>query len=1094
MKKRYWVALAIVGILSGASAIAQDSASAFLDALQALQQTPDAQRALREALAGQVTTLKAQQGAEDVCPDLVEKAGLGAAATPAGGWLPVFERALNVVEAMSPGGGVQAAVAAPKNITYNNHVRPILSDACFACHGPDSSKRKAGLRLDTEAAAYAALTSGTTPIVPGNRATSEVFARITTSDPDDKMPPAESHKTLTSEQIEIIGQWIDGGAKYEKHWAFVAPKPVTPPAVVDATWTKNDIDKFIRAALDEHGLTPNPEAEKRTLIRRAYLDLTGMPPTPEAVEQFVNDAAPDAYDRLVDELLASPRFGERWGRHWLDIARFAESHGYEQDYDRPYAFHYRDFVIRAFNEDMPYDTFVKWQLAGDEFAPDNSEALKATGFLGAGVHSTQITLSQVEKERYDELDDMSRTVGTAMLGLTVGCARCHDHKYDPIPAQDYYRLLSTFTTTVRSDFDVRVDPAKYAAEKAAFDAEHAPLVGAQTAFETTLRKTFDERVDAGQSIGGRPKWASLNGASLVSTGGATFAEQGDGSSIASGTNADLDTYTLSVTTPLKGVSALRLDALADDSLPSKGPGRADNGNFALSRIRVYASPADGSVPESEVPLAKPQASHQQEGFPVSGALDEDDATGWAVGDKVGQEHWALFEFATPVGFDGGTTYRVVLDFKINTKHTIGRPRVVLTTSSIPISPDGSIGDHRVVALLQKRNETPWIRLSPEEKDTLFAWYKTNDAVWKELNSAVNEHASRAPKETEKVMIASEGVPAIRTHTQGGDFLENTHFLKRGDPNQKDGVATQGFLTVLTNGLPESHWQETPPPGAKVSYRRRSLANWITDYENGAGFLLARVIVNRLWAQHMGQGIVATPSDFGYQGEAPSNPALLDWLAGELVRNGWRLKPIHKLIMTSATYRQSSAFDEAKANIDRMNKYNWRFARRRLEAEAIRDSMLATSGMLDQTMFGQGTLDPNMRRRSVYFFVKRSRLVPMMILFDGPDSTQGLDKRARTTIAPQALMLMNNPILRSYSEAFAQRVRPDANTTTPQAVTNAFMYALSRTPTDTELAQTSAFLDAQTQDYAASGEKQPAQRALADFCQVLFSSNEFVFTN
>jgi hypothetical protein len=1094
--KRFVYSLAALLLVCSARTWAEgDPSGAFLAVLDSLAKSPNERDSVEQALAEQVQTLRANSASDPfACPELLTEAGIqGRGQLTRANWISVFQRSLDVLQAMAP---VEVAVAIPqpKAISFNKDIRPILSDNCFACHGPDSNKRKAGLRLDTEEGAFAALKSGHTVFARGNRADSELYKRITSTDPDEHMPPPSSHKQLTTDQIELLGRWIDDGAKYEKHWAFVPPKPQTPPEVADAIWNRNPVDRFVFAKLEEHALKPNPQAEKRILIRRAYLDLLGMPPPPDAVDKFLNDQAPDAYEKLIDELLGDPHFGERWGRHWLDNARFAESHGYEQDYDRPYAWHYRDFVIRAMNSDLPYDTFVKWQLAGDEFEPDNPEALKATGFLAAGVHSTQITLNQVEKERYDELDDMLRTIGTTMLGMTVGCARCHDHKYDPIPANDYYRALSTFTTTVRSDFDVKVDAAIYERKKNEFDAEHKPLMDALAAYEVTLRKRFEAQVDAGASVGNRPKWALLSDASPAAEGGATFALQSDGSWTVSGASPEFDTYTITASTPLKGVSAIRLDALADDSLPSKGPGRADNGNFALSRIHVFAGPADESQPMTEISLIKPQASFEQNGLPVAAALDDDDKSGWAVDGQIGKDQWALFEFGQPVSFTNGTKYKIVLEFKVNGKHAIGKPRIALTTSSIPIGIDGEFGTDRVVALLQKRGEAPWLQLSTEERDTLFGWSRTKDPVWKQLNGAIEEHAKLAPPTTEKVLISSEGVTAIRTHTQGGDFLENTHFLKRGDPNQKDAVATQSFFAVLMNGLPETHWQEAPPAGSKVSYRRRSMANWITDYENGAGFLLARVIVNRLWHYHFGQGIVATPSDFGFQGEAPSNPELLDWLAEELVRNGWHLKPIHKLIMTSATYMQSSEYDETKANADRMNKYLWHFARKRLDAESIRDSMLATSGMLDSTMFGPGTLDTNMRRRSVYFFVKRSRLIPMMMLFDGPDTSVALDRRASTTIAPQALMLMNNPTLRSYAEGFATRVLPTKDTNPDDAVKVAFMTALCRPPSEHEVAETKSFLTAQTQSYASHGEPAPEHRAMADFCQVLLSSNEFVYQN
>jgi hypothetical protein len=367
----------------------------------------------------------------------------------------------------------------------------------------------------------------------------------------------------------------------------------------------------------------------------------------------------------------------------------------------------------------------------------------------------------------------------------------------------------------------------------------------------------------------------------------------------------------------------------------------------------------------------------------------------------------------------------------------------------------------------------------------------------ELSAAVAEHAAHAPQpKLTKVLITSEGLPAVRLHTQGDDFLKETHFLERGDPNRKKEVATQSFLQVLmTSPEGERSWQSPPPEGWRTSYRRRAMAEWATDVEHGAGHLLARVIVNRLWQHHFGRGIVGTPSDFGTQGERPTHPELLDYLAGELIRGGWKLKPIHRLIMTSAVYTEGSQSDAARAAVDTDNKLLWRRQRHRLEAEVIRDAMLATGGILDETLLGPGTLDENHRRRSIYFTVKRSKLASMMVLFDAPDALQGLGARSSTTIAPQALLLLNNATVRDSARAFAARATtdvapgPDAGAT---AVRRAYLMALSRPPDETELADALAFLESQSAQYAADGKADGRQLAMADFCQVLLGLNEFVY--
>ncbi len=710
---------------------------------------------------------------------------------------------------------------------FTKSVRALLTDKCLRCHGGE--KTRSGLDLSSRDGLLKGGDKGPVVVV-GRSKESRLFQYVAHLDKP-VMPPKEDK--LPAAALAQLAAWIDSGAPYDKpliektvakkpmrvtdedrrYWAFLPLHRPPEPAVKNAAWRRTPIDSFVLAKLEEKGLTPNAPADRRKLIRRAYFDLLGLPPAPEEVESFVADPDPAAYDKLIDRLLDNPHYGERWARHWLDLAHYADSHGYEQDYDRPTAYFYRDFVIKAFNQDLPYDTFVKWQLAGDEFAPDNPLALTATGFLGCGTHATQITLNQVEKERYDELDDIVRTTGTTFLGLTIGCARCHDHKYDPIPTRDYYRMLSTFTTTVRSDMEIRFDPD-----------------------------------------------------------------------------------------------------------PKKPPVKA--------------------------------------------------------------------------------------------------------------------------------------------------------------------------------MVCSEGVPAIRFHTQGGDFLPETHFLKRGDPNQKDGVATQSFLQVLMPNVPdaEKRWQAAPPAGWRTSYRRRSLANWMTDVDAGAGRLLARVIVNRLWQHHFGRGIVATPSDFGNQGEKPTHPELLDWLAKELIDSGWKLKHIHKLMMTSAAYMESSAGDRQKAAVDVDDKLLWRFTPRRLEAEAIRDAILSAGGELDATMYGPGTLDRMMKRRAIYFTIKRSQLIPMMTQFDAPDSLVGIEARPATTVAPQALLLMNNALVRSCAEGLAKRARPTPEKPLADAVRTGYAIALGRAPTGQETADSVQFIKDQAEAYKKDGKADAERLGLTDWCQVLMELNEFIYVD
>jgi hypothetical protein len=992
---------------------------------------------------------------------------------------------------------------------FEQNVRPILEQRCFKCHSAQAEKLQGGLHLDSRSGWQQGGDSGPA-IVPGKPNESLLVRVLRFSDDEPTQMPPDGK--LPDREIALLTEWIERGApdprnevvgstkkrqlnlaEERKHWAYQPLRFAAPPEVKHGAWCRTPLDRFILAKLEEKAIAPNGPIDRRKLIRRVYFDMLGLPPTPEAVEAFVADPAADAYEKLVDRVLADPHFGERWGRHWLDVARFAESHGFEQDYDRPNAYHYRDFVIRALNEDLPYDTFVKWQLAGDEFAPENPQAMAATGFLAAGVHATQITANQAEKERYDELDDMTRTLGTTFLGLTLGCARCHDHKFDPLSIKDYYAVASTFTTTVRSDYDVDTAPAAYREALAAHEAVGAPMKAAIAAFERDeLPGRFD--VWRREQAAPTPTWVILDPTEYRSQGGATLTRVGDGSLLATGTNIDFDTYTFVVQTDLANITAVRVEALADPSLPKKGPGRADNGNMQLTNLRVVAKPLAGTGQPVEVKLVHPQATFEQGAYTAATIIDDQPQTGWAVDPEFGKDHAAIFETTTDVGFEGGTALEFTLEFKGNARHNIGRPRLSVTTAPRPAALAAGSMRAEVATALLRLGANSIDTLEPAPRLALLNWFKPTDGRWQELNAKLQAHESAAPKQQlVKMLIASEGVPAVRLHTQGPDFYDKTFQVKRGDPNQKVAEAAPGFLTVLSRHPDgNAHWQIAPPPGAKTSFRRESLANWITDVDHGAGQLLARVIVNRLWQHHLGRGIVATTSDFGTQGTRPTHPELLDWLAIELVHGGWRLKPIHKLILTSAVYLESDESDAARQALDHDNLLCWRKSGKRLEAEVIRDAMLATSGLLDERMFGPGTLDENMRRRSVYFFVKRSQLVPMMTLFDAPDSLQDIALRSTTTVAPQALLMMNSPIVRAYAEGLAKRVHATSGDTPADNVRRAYAIAIGRGPSAEEEADAIAFLAEQAQSYGAAEKANASEFALTDFCQTLMSLNEFVF--
>ena len=992
---------------------------------------------------------------------------------------------------------------------FKSDVRALLKQHCVKCHGGD--KIRGDLDLTTRAGLLKGGEEGPS-IISGK--SDESFLMTVLRHEEEPFMPAKADK-LSPVALKKIADWINLGAPYDQplvkqsiagkgmqvtdddrnFWAYAPLQAVKAPTVQQKNWPANDIDRFVLRKLESAKLQPNGLADPRTQIRRLYFDLIGLPPSPAEVAAFVADPSEQAYAKVVDRLLASKHYGERWGRHWLDVARFAESHGFEQDYNRNFAFHYRDFVIQALNADMPYDQFVKWQIAGDEFAPDNPLAMKATGFLGAGVFPTQLTEKEFESARYDELDDMANTTGTAMLGLTIGCARCHDHKFDPIPVRDYYRFINTFATTIRSEIDLPVN-GDLAEAAAKWEKAHAPLTAALAKFEKDeLPRRFALWAkNPPKSALQKQDWMILDHLQPKSLDGATFSKQADGSFLVGGKNPANDRWVLTAELQTMGLNAIRIEALTDKSMPRNGPGRAGNGNFALSDIRVFAANKKGGqrVP---VKLVNPKATHQQNtaGLSVASSIDGDKRkSGWAVDfGGIGKEQAAVFEFAAPVGFEGGTILTVEMDFYVNTSHTIGRPRLAVTAAPRPVAIKGDSSAASVATLLAAVKQAGSVeKLDAKQRAALLKIYRARDAEWTKLNNHVQQHlASKPVPKMEKVQVTSEGFKPTKHHADGRGFphfYKQTYFLKRGDANQKDGEATQGFLQVLMRGgKNEQSWQVAPPEGWRTSYRRRSLANWLTDTEHGAGHLLARVMANRLWQHHLGRGIVNTPNDFGLQGELPTHPQLLDCLALELIENGWRLKPLHKQIVMSATYRQSAAHDAAKLKADPQNKLHWRRTPARLEAEVIRDSILKVSGRLDERMFGAGTLDERMLRRSIYFMIKRSKLIPSMQLFDSPEPLVSQGSRPVTIIAPQALHFMNNGQVRASAMELARQLK--AQPDTAAAVTLGYQTVLGRAPTPKEQKSIASFIDVQEKSYTNNGR----ELALADFVQVLFGLNEFI---
>ena len=990
---------------------------------------------------------------------------------------------------------------------FQKTIRHALIDNCLKCHGDE--KVRSGLDLSTRELLLEGGDSDDA-INLENPAESYLLTLIKHEEADLEMPPKKDK--LPDSLIADFEKWIALGAPYDKpllekngprslemqvtandreFWSFKPLAKPTPPKS-QSDWPATDIDHFIFAKLQENELAPNPPASGRDRIRRAYLDLIGLPPTPEQMDAALSIQ----HSELIDSLLSNPHYGERWARHWLDAARFAESHGFEQDYDRKFAYHYRDFVIKALNSNMPWDQFIRWQIAGDEIAPEDPLAMMATGFLGAGVFPTQLTEKEFESARYDELDDMVATTGTAMLGLTIGCARCHDHKFDPIPVKDYYRFVSIFSTTIRSEIDIDLNSEVYRTNLTDWTKLHKATEDALASYEahpdtiTAFNLWLKTKATTNLSDS---DWNVIGFTSTTSDQAATtLTPQPDGAILASGDAPDKETYLLQAKPGPQTIRHLRIEALTHPSMKHKGPGRASNGNFSLTDLKIVVM--NPGKEEKAIQLSSAKATHEQNktNLSATSSFDSDlDSTGWAVdAGGIGKDQAAVFELAEPLQLEAESTLEFQLRFHTNTQHTLGRFRI--STSDKP-SPPVKVGGGKNLRLENALKGLSANRLTEEHRKPLFELFTQSDAKWKELNTAVENSLAAKPKpDVTKVQVTSEGFPPTKHHADGRGFphfYPETHFLSRGDPNQKKGVAEPGFLQVLMrDGKTTADWQESPPKDwTRTSYRRTGLSNWMTDVDHGAGHLLARVVVNRIWHHHFGRGIVSTPNDFGLQGALPSHPELLDYLAQQLISNNWDLKSLHRDIMTSSTWLQSSAPSSEKAALDPENQFLWRFTPRRLEAEIVRDSILAAASQLDPQMYGPGTLNEDQNRRSIYFMIKRSHLIPMMQIFDQPEPLASQGSRPSTTIAPQALLFLNNPQVVKWAGALAASISTkDPN----DAVRELYLRTLSREPTPDELSKNRSIIEAQS---ASNPEPNKAQQlALSDLAQVIFSLNEFIY--
>ena len=1012
--------------------------------------------------------------------------------------------------------GARAAEPSPDGVAFfESKIRPVLVAKCYQCHSAEAQaagRLKAELLLDTRDGMLKGGESGPA-IVPGDKKKSLLLDAVAHQGLE--MPPEGK---LPENVIADFTTWFDMGAPDPRtgpaaavesrkidvaagrsHWSYRRLSTAAPPPVKDAAWLRNDIDRFVRGRQEAAGVVPNAEAAKETLLRRVTFDLVGLPPTPEELQAFLADGSPDAFEKVVDRLLASPQFGERWARHWLDVVRYGESGGYEFDKDRGAAYQYRDFVIRAFNADMPYDEFLRLQVAGDLLRPDDVEAAAATGLLVAGPYPNQVTAKTIEPIRYDQLDDMATTLGAAALGMTIGCARCHDHKYDAIAQRDYYALISSLRNAVQAETKIDSDPAATARAVAAWEQERAPFAAA---VDRMRRETFPGALPGLRSaVAARSPgvWLALHPREAKGKK-AALAIGGDGVVTATGKLEGDDSYRVVFQTRGRELSALRIEALSGTAAPRTGPGTGKDGAFRLSRIVVTAKPL---VPAKDRQPLTPKlvavaATAAAEGGGIAGAVDQDPATGWSVGGESGRDHAAVVGFEQPVGFEGGTELAVELFFEAG-QHGLGRFRVSAGAfQGDPPIAGGAVSQaaDEVVALAAAA-EAAGKRAEADDAtwQALLPWYRLTDAKVDEIVAALEKVDARKPKPAlVAVYRAVNGPWVVPPNSQGVKGGSTDVFLlARGEVNRKQGKVEPGFITATIATDEAEHRLFTASAGMPARDSRLALADCLTDVEQGAGPLVARVIVNRLWHHHFGRGIVSTPNDLGTQGDRPTHPELLEWLAGRLVKDGWSLKKMHRLIVTSATYRQAGNVTEANRKTDPENLLLWHRLPLRLEAEAIRDALLAVSGKLQPAMHGPSMADVNQPRRSIYLRVKRSEPIAFLRLFDQPEPVQSVGSRGVATVPTQSLTLMNSPFIRTAAEGLAKRARAAAGSgSAEQLLDQVTTIALGRRSSPAERNELLPFLAAREQQAGGDAGKRAA--ALTDVCQIVLCSSEFFYVD
>lgn len=984
-------------------------------------------------------------------------------------------------------GAPRATAASDDERFFSQRIEPLLRKHCFACHSHAAGEMAGGLALDSRSGWATGGDQGPA-IVPGKPDASLLIGAVGRQDASLQMPPDEP---LSQAEIDLLTEWVQRGAVDPRQvatkpdvdhdpldwWSLRPlqrpPVPAAPAGKADSpgqTDSPNPIDAFVRQRLDAAGLTAAPPADRRSLIRRLYFDLHGLPPRPQDVADFIADPDPKAYERLVDRLLASPRYGERWARHWLDTIHFADSHGCEHDVYRDHAWRYRDYVIDSFNHDTPWPRLIREQLAADWFFPDQPERTAALGFIAAGPLELSRASTAPTAFEYLDRDDMVTQTMAAFASSTANCARCHNHKFDPISQADYYALQAVFAGVGKGDVEYDTDPA------VAQQRQHwnQLLAAAQQRDAAQLlspgHAAIVDRWEKSQRD--QPAiWEPLSLADCQSANGVTLQLLDDHSLLSQGSRPETDTYTIVAPLRLPQLSSLRLDVLPDDRLPGKGPGRADSFNFHLSEFEALVWDAEHPEPRS-LKFREATADFNQAGWTIAHAIDGNPDSAWGIHPQIGKPHHAVFVLDEPCQLHPESQIKIILKQLHGQGHLIGRFRMYATgapAESVEWLPDAVLLAMQVPAADRSESQRTDIaaHVLQRHAQQQLAALPPLQAVY-----------GASPNYSHGKKLAAPMTP------------KTVHVLRRGDFEKPGDAVAPGALSALESL--NDHFQLADPQ--QEASRRAALADWLADVDNP---LTWRSVVNRVWAYHFGRGICDTPNDFGRMGGSPTHPQLLDWLAVWFRDDAQgSLKQLHRMIVLSQTYQQTSHGSAA----DAASNLRWQMNRRQLDAESIRDAILQISGRIDLRMGGPGvqqftqtpgaqlspTLDydafdwsgPTAAKRSIYRVVWRGNSDPFMEALDFPELGILTERRSWSVSALQALAVFNNDFVLHHSSVLAARLETQHSALESQ-VTAACREVYLREP--------SKFEQARLLDYA-------QQHGLAATCRILFNSNAFIFVD